>query len=596
MTDKKELFRPGDNPGTLLDELNEGYYEVDLAGRLIEVNETVARLTGIPRQRMLGISNRDYMEPASAAAIYDVFNRVYQTGTSSRIPRLLVQIKEGPAFWTEFTVSLLRAQDGTPVGFRGLVRDIRDIVLAETSLVQANARFLGLFQAIPDIVYFKDAERRNILINKAFETTFGLSQAEIEGRLDEDFLPPRLAEECRKSDEVVLTSGGLVRFEEETVLGDGRKEYFETIKAPILNPDGCVIGLIGVSRDITERKLIEKALQASEERYRRLVENSLDGIYQTDLEGRLLSANSAMKRMLGYPVSEEAAGYEVVSSYVDVRQRDRLLETMERDGEVRNMEIRLRRRDGTEFHVLTNAKAAKDADGRMIIEGILTDITAQKDNQQALAAALAEKNVLLQEVHHRVKNNLQVISSLLNLQSRYLSHPADAELFRESQRRIRSMALIHERLYQSKSLSRIEFGAYTQRLAENLIATHPHGGTPVRLKTDLKEVSLDIQTAIPCGLIVNELVMNSLKHAFPDGRPGEIRLGLQVDEEGRVELKIGDNGIGLPTDFSFATSDSMGMQIVEMLAGQLEGRLDIGRENGTEFRLTFKELKYKPRL
>ncbi len=285
-----------------------------------------------------------------------------------------------------------------------------------------------------------------------------------------------------------------------------------------------------------------------------------------------------------------------MTSYADARQRTPFREAMARDGEVHNMELNLRRKDGSTFYVLANANAAKDKDGRTIFEGILTDISAQKENERKLAAALAEKEVLIKEMHHRVKNNLQVISSLLSLQSRFLKHPDDIDLFKESQKRIRSMALIHEKLYQSKSLSRIEFASYTSRLVENLLASHLRGVQPIGMKAELEEVYLDIQTAIPCGLIVNELVMNALKHAFPGGRGGTIRLGLRMDSEGRVELTVGDDGVGLPPGMNVLAGDSMGMQIVTMLTQQLDGRLEIDRSPGTQFRLTFRELAYKPRL
>jgi PAS domain S-box-containing protein len=454
----------------------------------------------------------------------------------------------------------------------------------------------GLIQAIPDIAYIKDAGRRNLIVNGAFEAAFGLTQADVMGKRDEEILPPGLAAACKASDEAALSGGGAIRFEEEASGQDGHPLFYDTTKAPILSADGRIIGLIGISRDITKRKMIERALQASEERYRRMVETSLDGIYQSTPEGRFLQANTAAQRMMGCASFEELQDLGILATYADRRQRDRFLQVMRRDGEVRAMELKLRSKDGTQLDVLASAKAVTDKSGRTIFEGILTDITAQKENERALGAALAEKDVLLKEIHHRVKNNLQVISSLLSLQSRYLRHPEDAVLFHESQRRIRSIALVHERLYQSKNLSRIEFAAYAKRLVENLIASHREGGGPVSLETDLEEVFLDIQTAIPCGLIVNELIMNALKHAFPDGRPGTIRLALRPERDGRVELRVGDDGIGLPAGWDIDSAGSMGMQIVAMLTGQIEGRLEIDRSAGTQFLLSFKELQYKPRL
>ncbi|MCX6561362.1 MAG: PAS domain S-box protein [Candidatus Aminicenantes bacterium] len=706
----------------VLENIEEGYYETDLKGRFVFVNEAMLRIIGLPRESLVGIDNRTYMDTASTAKVFAVFSEVYRTGQPTRVGPIPIQLRDGPPHWFEFSVALIRDAAGGPTGFRGLIHDITDIKQAELALRTTTSRLEGLLHAIPDIIYFKDAERRNQIVNLAFEAAFGLSQEAVAGKTDEELLPADLAAACRASDDIVLSTGRLYRFEEETKGPDGQPVHFDTIKAPITDPGGEIVGLIGVSRDITEhheaekriqaseerfRSLYENAtlgmyrtnpegqilmanpallrmlgyasleelarrnieadgfepdyprsafkermeqdgeirgleaawkhrdgntiyvresarairdetgriiryegtveditaqrlaqaeLQASEERYRRLVENSLDAIYQTTEDGRILSANSAMQRMMGYETIGEYLKTDVHDTYADARQRTPFREAMAHNGEVRNMELLLRRKDGSTFYVLANANAVKDKDGRMIFEGILTDITAQKETERELAGALAEKDILIKEVHHRVKNNLQVISSLLNLQSRFLKHPDDVDLFKESQRRIRSMALIHEKLYQSKSLSRIEFSSYAKRLIENLMASNAPGGQRIGLRPEVEEVFLDIQTAIPLGLIVNELVMNALKHGFPDGRAGTVRLGLRVDEEGRIEMKVGDDGVGLPQGLDVMASDSMGMQIVGMLTDQLEGQLEIDRTAGTEFRLTFKELKYKPRL
>jgi PAS domain S-box-containing protein len=459
-----------------------------------------------------------------------------------------------------------------------------------------NIDIESLIQAIPDIVYIKDAEGRNLLVNRAFEAAFKMTSAQIRGKTDEEVLPPQLAASCRSTDEAARAAEGAIRFVEEVEAAEGGTVHYDTIKAPIRAPDGRVIGLIGISRDITRRKAMERALLASEERCRRVVETSPDAIYQSTPDGRFLAANAAALRMFGCASIQELAETGVLAVYVDPGQRDLFVEAIERDGEVRAMELHLRSLDGSTFHVLAGAKRVVDKDGRKLYEGILTDISTQKANERALAAALAEKNVLLQEIHHRVKNNLQVISSLLSLQSRFLRDPEDGVMFQESQRRIRSMALVHEKLYQSKNLSRIEFGSYVKRLVESLIASHHDGDGSLSLETNLEEVFLDIQTAIPCGLIVNELVMNALKHAFPGGRPGRIRLGLRLAEDGRTELTVGDDGVGLPPGWDIVAAGNMGMQIVTMLTEQIDGRLEIGLEGGTEFRLAFKEPRYRPRL
>ncbi len=223
------------------------------------------------------------------------------------------------------------------------------------------------------------------------------------------------------------------------------------------------------------------------------------------------------------------------------------------------------------------------------------DITERKAAEDALRASLKEKEVLLKEVHHRVKNNMQVITSLLDLQARRLNDPAAVRMFQDSCNRIRSMALVHEKLYQSADLSRVDFEPYVRNLMTHLVqACRVHPGR-VELKIDVPEVFLGIQTAIPCGLILNELAANALKHAFPDGRKGTIRVTLRPRRgRGRYRLTVKDDGIGLPPEFDPARSSSLGLQLVTMLVGQLNGTVERGPGPGTEFRIAFSEAPERP--
>jgi PAS domain S-box-containing protein len=219
----------------------------------------------------------------------------------------------------------------------------------------------------------------------------------------------------------------------------------------------------------------------------------------------------------------------------------------------------------------------------------------RKRAEAQVKVSLQEKDVLLKEIHHRVKNNMQVISSLLNLQSRHIQDPAVLEMFKESQRRIRSMALIHERLYQSSDLSRIEFSQYLRNLATHLFHSYQVDSSRIQLRIEAEEVHLNINTAIPCGLIVNELVSNALKHAFPEGRSGSLDLDLRrVAGDGYV-LRVKDDGVGFPETLDFRKTETLGMQIVSTLVDQINGRLALERQGGTGFTLEFNELPQKIR-
>jgi two-component sensor histidine kinase len=217
-----------------------------------------------------------------------------------------------------------------------------------------------------------------------------------------------------------------------------------------------------------------------------------------------------------------------------------------------------------------------------------TDITIRKNMEERIRESLEEKGLLLREIHHRVKNNLQIIISLFNLQSHYVNDKKALLALKEGQDRIKSMALIHERFYQNDGLSKIDFDDYIKRLVENLLLSS--GIKPERIKTHVEadKISLDIDTAVPCGLIINELVSNSLKHAFGESNSGTLSVSLRYISESMVRLIVSDDGIGLPEGFDIEKYDSLGMQLINALSNQLDGKLTLAPGKGTTFTMDFK--------
>lgn len=215
------------------------------------------------------------------------------------------------------------------------------------------------------------------------------------------------------------------------------------------------------------------------------------------------------------------------------------------------------------------------------------EVVTRQRAEQEIKLSLREKEVLLKEIHHRVKNNLQIITSLLNLQSAYFKDPEASAMFRESQSRVRSMALIHEKLYQSKDLARVDFDAYVRDLVVYLFRSYASNPDQIGVVIDMPGMFLAIDAAIPCGLIISELVTNTLKYAFPDGKRGELYLGLAAVGDGNLCLQVRDNGIGLKEDFDWRSSDSLGLQLVSTLTSQLHGKINVSGQGGTRFTITF---------
>ena len=258
-----------------------------------------------------------------------------------------------------------------------------------------------------------------------------------------------------------------------------------------------------------------------------------------------------------------------------------------------------------EFKILTKSKEEKwvqtsaaltDFEGRKCTLAIVFDITEKKKSEEALKRSLNEKEILLKEIHHRVKNNLQIVTSLLKLQSSYVGDENIKKLFKESQNRVHSMALIHQKLYQTKDLSHIDFGEYTETVVKYLQHSYGILQDKVMIKIDVQNSVMSIDNAIPAGLIINELVSNSLKHAFPEDRKGNIFINIAYDTFNKEYwLVIRDDGIGIQKDFDVKSSTSFGLKLVSTLVDQMSGKIELVSKGGCEYRITFKSADYPDR-
>jgi PAS domain S-box-containing protein len=339
----------------------------------------------------------------------------------------------------------------------------------------------------------------------------------------------------------------------------------------------------GLQSEIEERRSTERALRASERRFREMSDLLPQTVFELDLSGRFVFANRAAYAMFGFDPAQPAGGFSLLE-HVAPEERDRLLtathQFSEGTGSTGN-EHMFKRADGSMFPGLVYWAAVRDGDRPSGMRGIIVDISEVRRVQEVLQKSVTEKELMLKEIHHRVKNNLQIVSSLLNLQASSIRDPVDLALFEESVDRIRSMALIHDRLYKSHDLAGIEFREYIESLVMSLF--HLYGHPNIDFRAEVQDVRLSIDTAIPCGLIINELVTNALKHAFPGRRRGIITVSLATRANGDVELCVADDGVGIPEDVDARNTTSLGLQLVNILTGQLTATLEIRRGNGTTF-------------
>ena len=354
-----------------------------------------------------------------------------------------------------------------------------------------------------------------------------------------------------------------------------------------------------VYRNLVSIKRSEKDLKESERKFREIFNKANDMISvnvmnEDGIPGKFLEVNEVVSKRLGY-TNEELLSM-TPSDLVSPEKSDLIqvnAEKLFKKGQ-NTFEIVLVTKDGKEIPVEVNNHFI-DYNGKRVSLAVSRDITDRKKSEEQLKASLGEKIVLLREIHHRVNNNLQIISSLFNLQSNYVDENSK-DILMASQSRVKSMAMIHEKLYQSPDLTRINMKDYIESFVSGLFSLYMVETTAIHLQTDLEDIEMGIDTAIPVGLIINELVTNSLKHAFPAGNEGGI-IEISFRKEGELlTLKIADNGIGLPERRKIETKKSLGLQLVSNLVNQLDGTMMVSGENGTEVKLQFEELKYKKRL
>ncbi|MGD2247632.1 MAG: histidine kinase N-terminal 7TM domain-containing protein [Candidatus Methanofastidiosia archaeon] len=444
----------------------------------------------------------------------------------------------------------------------------------------------AVIEGMSDGIIVLDPANRIMDVNTAGQAMLGQSAAELMGVPIQDVWPywsdyigsdePLQVKEKLKEKEIVITQ-------------EGTPLVYDVRISPLTDWQGNCISQIIQLRDITDRKRAQELLQESEEKFRTIFENANDEIIYLDKDGVIIDINKKSEEIFGYKRKEVVGRHFAELDFIPVKDIT-IMETLFKNilmyGEPADalFDLEMERKGGGTIYAEVSIRLVKKNGEITGLLAILRDITKRKKSEEKIKSSLKEKEVLLREIHHRVKNNLQIVSSLLNLQSSYIKDDKYKEMFRDSQSRIRSMGLIHEKLYQSKDLARIDLEEYIKTLVHDLVRSY--GAHAVTIVTEIEDISLDVDTAIPCGLIINELVSNSLKHAFPHGK-GKVSVSIHF-VNGDVELVVSDDGIGMP-DIDFKTTETLGLRLVNILADdQLGGEVALEKNGGTTFYVRFK--------
>jgi PAS domain S-box-containing protein len=471
--------------------------------------------------------------------------------------------------------------------------EIVDWKKAQNLLQASETRYRRLFEAAQDGILILDAETGQIVeVNPFSITMLGFSR--------EQFLGKKIWEIGVFKDIVANKDN----FEELQ-----RKEYIRYEDLPLETADGRNIAVEFVSnvymvndkkviqcniRDITDRKKIEEALNATETRYRRLFETAQDGILILDTEtGQIVDVNPFLIDMLGFS-HEQFLGKKIweIGLFKDIVANKDNFEELQRQEYIRYEDLPLETADGRHINVefVSNVYMVND---KKVIQCNIRDITERKKLTEQIEASLAEKEILLKEIHHRVKNNLQIITSILNLQIRKIDDPTIIEALKDSQSRVRSMALVHEHLYKGKDFSHINLGNYIRALGTGLFQSYEAAKQGIRFDLNIQDIYVDINTSVPLGLISNELITNSLKYAFREKKDGKISI---TATEGPQTLTfiVADNGVGMPEGITLENQTSLGLRLVSLLTAQLKGTVVIDRTEGTKFVFTIPKVAETP--
>jgi len=571
----------------LIDNISDGIYILDLNGNVVFANKIVRERSGYSFEK---VKNRNFFKDIIAPeckAQVDIFIETLLRGEKFDLFELCYFNARGDRTYLEVNAQHI-VKNGQIAGILGSTRDITDRKRAEKQLLDSEEKFKTVTeQSLVAIGIVLD--KKLIYVNEALCQLTGFSAAEL---LTTPFkkLTRQIHPDFRKS---IIKAGASKQ------AATGKNNVYNTY--PMNRKDGSEIWVYQYAKkitfqgqeatlfmmvDISERMEAERALVESEMTREALLNAIPDLMFQMSREGIFLNYKASHADQLAVS-PHDFIGVNIQ----DVLPGDLARLTL---GKIENTLLtRVMQIYEYSLQVPLGSGKEKQFEARMVpisdndVMVIIRDITEWKNYEYKIMQSLREKEMLLKEIHHRVKNNLQIISSLLHLQSRRIHDQELLEKFRECQARIQSIAIIHTKLYQSTEFDNIDFGDYIQSLLIYLVRLYGSKCARIKIVNNILHLILDLDKAIPCGLIINELISNAIEHAFINGQGGTITLDLVEETDNRISLSVVDNGVGIPENIISEQTDSLGLILIHSLVEQLEGKLEVKRQNGTSFKITF---------
>jgi len=576
LKDSESLYR------TLTENIRVGVYTYNSEGRFTYVNPASCKITGYSEEELLkmrffDVVHSNYLDMVMKNGLSRIRGEVVPTDYEFRITT-----KTGEERWIEN--SSVRISISNVIMVLGTSIEVTDRHLAHLKLQESEAQMRALFTAMDDVIFTMDREGKYLTVAPSSPGQWYRPPQSLVGKRIHDFYPKEQADFFLQQVNNCLKNREMVVFDFDMKIDD--KALFFDAKITPLNNSSVLM----VARNITERKQSIRKLIESEEKYRNLVESIEEGLAIVDNDMNFVFVNNAACRIYGYS-SQELLRMNVMDlvpadhQTVITEQHQNRLQGFKTTYENWN-----RHEDGALRLIKASAGPLFKDDQIIGTISLFSDITEMRAAEEKIQASLAEKEVLLQEIYHRVKNNMQIISSMLKLQSLHINKENAIEVFKNCQNRVKSMSLIHEKLYRSHDLSHISAHDYFSSLIKQLFMSYHTPDVKITYTLDCdKDLNLDINTAIPCGIIANELITNSLKHAFSEAG-GNIFLSFSRVDNERYLLLIGNDGNDFPEDADPERATSFGLQLVEILRKQLHADFVLDRKKGVKFIFTFTDL------
>ena len=624
---ENELYLSEEKYQILVENANEAIV-VAQNGMLKYANPKAADITGFSKQELLSKPFLELIHPQDQKLVAERYQNRISGKKQPQVYPFRIISKQGETKWVEISAVLIN-WEMKPATLNFLT-DITERKQTELALKESEERYRKLVD-MAQVGIAIHQMGKFVFVNKHTIKLLGYhKEKELVGTPVLDIVHPDSRQIAAKRIETMIKTGRLAPLtEEKLMMKDGSVIYGLISSIPVTYNGQQAFQVTAM--DITELKHAEQALRESETKISKLNElfisldvtprKNIDLIVKKTCElldapcslyNRLDDKEKSLFTWAGYNLpsdlqkKDNPEGHICYEATIKGKDKPVLLENLEGtiyekiDPNVKKYNLK----SYLGFPVIVNDKTigslcVVDIKKRkfsssqiQIISTLAKALSLEEERrlvQDNLRASLKEKELLLKEIHHRVKNNLQVVSSLLYLQAKYLKDKEAMSMFIESQNRIRSMSLVHEKLYRSKNLAQIDFSGYIKDLVKSLFRSYSINVNRIKLKMNVRKAVLDIDTAIPCGLILNELVSNALKHAFPENSSGEIQVMFKSTGSGKFELSVSDNGIGLPDHFKIVEPSSLGMRLIETLVDQIRGKLEIEKNDGTVIKISFQK-------